>query len=536
MSEQSPAEKAYAATTAAIEQAIIDGATQLDLIGADYSALEQIPDSIADIKGLEALSISDTQVGSLDPLTNIKSLVHLDARGTKITDIGPLTHLTNLTWLDLSDTPIADFSPIARLQNLRHLYVAQTSIDSLAPIARLAKLEALSIFDTNVTNIAALQGLRGMLDENDPQADYLSALAGTPKLKWLTLSYTDIADLRPILSCPDLEHPTDHIDGVDFDETTATRNDPHLHEISEIENNAERAKQLFTYLRNLPPLDPPKPPKPDDYLPVEFHDGQLNTPDRHPSAKERADTVKRKIHARLIDAASTLQRAAGNEFSVVSNSARSLFSNVNKPFEQLDMLDIHMDLEELRDSYDRRKERGNEDRLTGNVVDALGNVTRIGPGLTMDNQQVEVFEQRVKRKKDAPEPENTAHAHDKMSMGLSNSTVAGENLRTLETAILRMDSTLRAQRSAVQEPLHRNLLITAGTVAATNVAGGAMAAAGGDLYSFLATNAEYMSIIAQSQGDAFMAWFHATMTQVAEHSPAIDRARILRAISRKEQD
>lgn len=63
-----------------------------------------------------------------------------------------------------------------------------------------------------------------------------------------------------------------------------------------------------------------------------------------------------------------------------------------------------------------------------------------------------------------------------------------------------------------------------------------MAAAGGDIYAFLASNAEYLSLIAQSQGDAFMAWFHATMAQVAEHSPAIDRARILRAISRDKQD
>ena len=97
MSEHSPAEKAYAAATAAIEQAIIDGAMHLDLTGAEYSALEQIPDSIADIKGLRGLSIPDTQVGSLGPIANIKSLVHLDADNTKITDIGPLTHLTKLT-------------------------------------------------------------------------------------------------------------------------------------------------------------------------------------------------------------------------------------------------------------------------------------------------------------------------------------------------------------------------------------------------------------------------------------------------------
>ncbi len=363
MSEQSPAEKAYAAATAAIEQALIDGATRLDLTGAEYSALEQIPDSIADIKGLRVLKIPDTQVGSLGPIANIKSLAYLDADKTKITDIGPLTHLTKLTVLDLSDTPVADFAPIARLQNLTHLYAAQTSIDSLAPIARLAKLEHLNLFGTNITDIAALQGLRGMLDENDPQADYLSALAGTPKLKWLSLSYTNITDLRPILSCPDLEHPANSFDGVDFKGTTATRNDPRLREISEIENNTERSKQLFAYLRSMPPLDPPVPVPSDrapDYIVPD--NGPARSIDITPDA---ADPDQQELQTDLVIKSNELTTAIGhnNELAGLKSSVDHYRKRVSVPILDIRLKLLYSAANTLRTAYEAHEAAVQQGRI-----------------------------------------------------------------------------------------------------------------------------------------------------------------------------
>ena len=66
----------------------------------------------------------------LSQFRQFKNLLHLSLSGTTqvITDVTPFAELKNLDALDLSDTQVADISPLAGLKRLRWLYLTGTQV------------------------------------------------------------------------------------------------------------------------------------------------------------------------------------------------------------------------------------------------------------------------------------------------------------------------------------------------------------------------------------------------------------------------
>ncbi len=81
---------------------------------------------LADLGGLETLSLSDNSVDDLAPLAKLKSLRALSVGGTNITDLTPLANLSNLSHLTISNTSVSNFSPLTTLRNLTQLNVVGT--------------------------------------------------------------------------------------------------------------------------------------------------------------------------------------------------------------------------------------------------------------------------------------------------------------------------------------------------------------------------------------------------------------------------
>ncbi|MEO0357335.1 MAG: hypothetical protein AAF386_03385, partial [Pseudomonadota bacterium] len=95
------------------------------------------------------------------------------------------------------------------------------------------------------------------------------------------------------------------------------------------------------------------------------------------------------------------------------------------------MVNIHMDLEDLRGSFERRNEGAEDERPNKAVVDAMDQVLSIGPGLTLDNVAVEKLEDRKRRWVDPGS--DTQDAHQNISHKASIAEDAfGDILRNLE--------------------------------------------------------------------------------------------------------
>lgn len=166
---------------------------------------QTVVDDIAPLRGmpLKALRLARTGVVNLAPLAGCP-LQELDISRTRVFDLSALKRLP-LTRLWASDTPVNDLTNLAALP-LAELYLSRASVRDLAPLSHLP-LEVLAVDETPVSDLGPLKGslLRGLYLAGTRVRD-LAPLAGMP-LKVLVLTdCAGITDLRPLVSCPELEH------------------------------------------------------------------------------------------------------------------------------------------------------------------------------------------------------------------------------------------------------------------------------------------------------------------------------------------
>ena len=292
------AEKAYERARELIAKAKAGGATRLSFESDDMRALAALPPEIAELAGLRILDLDKTQVSDLTPLSGLTGLTELRLNSTPVSDLTPLSGLTGLTVLGLDFTPVSDLTPLSGLTGLTVLHLNDTSVSDLTPLSGLSGLtelrlestlvsdltplsglfgltllwlHATSVSDltplsglseltdlwlsaTSVSDLTPLSGLSGLTDlwMNDTPINDLTPLSGLSGLAQLRLDGTQVRDLRPTRLLRELvEAPG--ILGLTFTASLATKEDPRIAEISEIEDNAERARALFEYLEDWEP-------------------------------------------------------------------------------------------------------------------------------------------------------------------------------------------------------------------------------------------------------------------------------------------
>ena len=220
-----------------------DGGLDLDLTGGpmqpDLSLLRDFPltglnlagtgvDDLHALHGLPLLrlNLADTPVHDLTPLrgmplrmlnlhnTGVVELsalaacpLHaLDISRTRVWDLYPLANLP-LNTLLASDTPVADLSPVAALP-LGRLELSDTRVTNLAPLGSLG-LQVLTLDNDAVLDLSPLRTspLRALSLSSTIIGD-LSPLAGMPLVSLTLADCAHPLDLRPLASCPELEHLT----------------------------------------------------------------------------------------------------------------------------------------------------------------------------------------------------------------------------------------------------------------------------------------------------------------------------------------
>jgi hypothetical protein len=142
-------------------------------------------DGLQNMTGLTSLSLYNSPVTDLGPLSELPNLESVTLRGTiGITDISTLAGLDNLRTISLERTGIRDISSLANLPSLAALTVREQPLPDISPLANFQHLTALTLISTNRGNdLAPLVTLAGLT--------YLG-LSGNPNL----------SDVGPVLANP----------------------------------------------------------------------------------------------------------------------------------------------------------------------------------------------------------------------------------------------------------------------------------------------------------------------------------------------
>ncbi|MGC1496710.1 MAG: leucine-rich repeat domain-containing protein [Sulfitobacter sp.] len=401
-------------------------------LGLSIKNLEAIPLEIATLSKLDWLDLSHTSITSAEPLSTLTKLETLSLNRTQVTSAEPLSTLTNLKRLSLTNTPITSVEPLTAHTDMSLLYLNGTQIETVETLANLTNLVGLDLEDTSISDLRPLKNLNNLTSQE--------AYAG--------LTYKNCA---------------------------ATKLDPELKRLSEIEDNQERTRETLAYLKTLTEWPPsrsrpiPKEPDQDRILSVQITpDEKLDVDAATPTPEELDDRIKRACHTQLKEAVESFIAASGNQHHRLTQRSRSFYEKLDKPFNDLDMLDLHFGIEMLADVLAKRDERKGEDILSAEMVVSLGEIARIGPGLVRDNADVEDFENRRTRDDDLQAPIDQDVKDALLAKISTSDDIIGELLRSYaDQAKGQAPSTRRGLAGTI---INRNTIIAATAAVVSGIA------------------------------------------------------------------
>ena len=456
----SDADTAFAKAQDEIARAQRRGAKTLRFVSEAFRALDRLPEAISSCKALRVLDLNNTSVSDLTPLSGLTGLKALVLDGTNVTDLTPLSGLTGLTGLMLRGTDITDLSPLSGLTELKNL-----------------------VFDhTPVTDLRPIRGLHRLAEEP----------SGT---------------------------------GLTFKDCAACKADPEIARISVMAPPEARAAALFDYLEDwVPPgeaADGHAGPAEDALFPVRPEGERLEIAASTPSQADREERLKQVLHQRLQAKAAALAIAAGNRFFRLAARARAVVTQVERPFGELDLLLLHLAVEDLRDLDALGREEEEGEAFTPEVQVALGDVLRLGPGLTLGHADVDLLVERANaRRASAPVPDEELAAQDAMSRAVAGDARAvGDRLRTLEEQVAEAGS---AEAKEAQKAVNRNVLRKVGIVAvAGGMAGEAVTGVVVDglkdaIRHLVAAHGPVLMEAAATYGVVLADWFAASIAQIPD--------------------
>ena len=162
---------------------------------------------INDISGLEKckklkfLFITGS-ISDLAPLAQLTGLETVTIKGGKIRDLKPLAGLTDLEYLDLSNNEIADLAPLANLTKLKTLQLSNNQIKDVSPLASLLALEILHLDGNQISDVKPLAAMKALatVDLRKNQLADIAPLAALPAWRYLYLDQNKITDLAPLVT------------------------------------------------------------------------------------------------------------------------------------------------------------------------------------------------------------------------------------------------------------------------------------------------------------------------------------------------
>ncbi len=194
--------------------------TQLEELDLFETEMKDGYQSVAAFVNLKSLSVDDTQILDLAPISGLKNLEKLAFSNTKITDISPVSSLKNLKSLVMSNTKVTDLAPLKKLKQLVYLNINENKVSDLSSLKKLKKMEVMYFSNTLVGDLQPLAKMKSLkeITLSQTKVTTLDHLAGM-KLKVIIFTDTGIFTLKPLESvnslnvmyCRDSKIPVEEI-------------------------------------------------------------------------------------------------------------------------------------------------------------------------------------------------------------------------------------------------------------------------------------------------------------------------------------
>lgn len=162
---------------------------------------------IENLRYLEKLDLSNSQLKSLTPLKHLTALKTLNLSSANIFVIDDLSKLVNLESLDLSNNSIEDSSALSSLSKLKKLNLAKNNISSMGFLKRLIHLEELDVEANLLSTVPSLHNLSNLkiLNLSDNRISNISFLDKLTELKALNLARNRIIRIDALENLDSLE-------------------------------------------------------------------------------------------------------------------------------------------------------------------------------------------------------------------------------------------------------------------------------------------------------------------------------------------
>ncbi|KAF0202006.1 MAG: hypothetical protein FD170_2244 [Bacteroidetes bacterium] len=117
---------------------------------------------VSQLRKLEVLRFSGTQVADVLPVGLIKRVKELDCSNTPVSDLSPLTTNSGLEILNCSNTPVKDIDPLEFLTKLNTLDISGTQVTRLNALSSSSALVQLSCFNTRISSLKPIENLMSL--------------------------------------------------------------------------------------------------------------------------------------------------------------------------------------------------------------------------------------------------------------------------------------------------------------------------------------------------------------------------------------
>jgi hypothetical protein len=167
-----------------------------------YPALEPQLRISTNKKKRDRIAFSNGQIESIDTFSFTPAM---RADTLKLLQDEHCANLRDLTLRDVAVEDLAMFSHLVALEKLRFTWAKLDKVTTLAPLAKLRNLQVLDVRRAPVADLAPLKKLPlKKLTISGTQVANLKPLAKHPTLECLEADGTLVADVRPLFSCKKL--------------------------------------------------------------------------------------------------------------------------------------------------------------------------------------------------------------------------------------------------------------------------------------------------------------------------------------------
>jgi len=309
--------------------------------------------------------------------------------------------------------------------------------------------------------------------------------------------------------------------------------DPALDRMSKIKDKSERIEKTLTYLKTLKEWSPvgaglAEAPVQDNVLKVDFINGKYDVLPSKVSEAEIVEPLKQKLLQALREAVGRLATLAGNYHPALADAARRLAGHLKPDLQDLDLVDVHLALDSLRGTYNRRAERKGEDIFGPDVVGAHQEVINIGPGLVLANADVELLEARRRSYNDNPISTDQVAAYQKVSDAIVNEPdLFGDRAVAISTPTKNEVQGSDNRNWVARTVLNKNAAILALSTLALDTATFVLGVDGllGMTYAWVVEVAPSLLTLADGWGQSAVAWVTPIINQARE---AVEAAKSLK--------